>query len=71
MSVCVCVWEGCKARVGIGSRLQLSVRLADLLEFIRGMSGHQRCVQLPQKHLATPETCAHRPSSVVYPVRPD
>lgn len=37
-NLCVCVCEGCKARVGVGyrkrARLQLSVRLADLLEFI-------------------------------------
>lgn len=48
----VCVFERCKARVGIGyrsrARLLLFVRLADLPEFIKGMSGRQQRVQLPQ-----------------------
>lgn len=52
MSVCVCIREGRRPRVGVGwesrARVQPSAHLADLLESIRGMSGRQQCVQLPR-----------------------
>lgn len=59
-SVRGCRRVGCKPRAQVGceggARVQPYAHLADLLESIRGMSGRQQCVQLPPKHLATPET---------------